>query len=362
MSITDFSTARPPSVLADSVILHMESGEGQEPRYDRLSPVEVVPIADLRTAGSPRLGGENSGHVRVLAESDATLPPIIVHRETMRVVDGLHRLRAAVLRGQEELPVRFFEGSEQDAFVLAVELNVKHGLPLSTADRAAAAARILTSHPQWSDRAVASAAGLSARTVCAIRQRTEGPQTPAAARVGRDGRIRPLSTAAARRQASILLAEHPEASLREVAAAVGVSPGTVRDVRNRVLRGEDPVPPGQRERRELDTAERAPERSRTAHEDGGRRETGDGARGRATQPVPEDRDELLRALSRDPSVRLTENGRYLLRLVATHAVPDRRRRQLVESVPPHCAPMAAGLARQCAEAWLDLARSLDARG
>ncbi|MFD9209878.1 ParB/RepB/Spo0J family partition protein [Streptomyces sioyaensis] len=362
MSIADIGTdigtgiggaVRMPFAPADSVSLHMDSEGAPEPQYGRLSPVDVIPIASLLPATSPRLGGEDAGHVRALAGSDATLPPIIVHRGTMRVVDGMHRLRAAVLLGQERLPVRFFEGSEQDAFVLAVELNVKHGLPLSTADRAAAATRILRSHPQWSDRAIAAAAGLSARTVCAIRQRTEGAQPQAGSRVGRDGRVRPLSTAAARRQASEFIAEHPAASLREVAAAVGISPGTVRDVRNRLLRGEDPVPPGQRECRES--------RAAAAHQEGRRPESRVTARTGAAQPAPEDSGELLQMLSRDPSVRLTENGRYLLRLMATHAVPAARRRQLAESVPSHCTPTAAALARHCAAAWLDLAHSLDGK-
>lgn len=360
MSITDIGTGRPPSDLADAVILHMASADGREPRYERLSPVQIVPIASLRTAGSPRLTGENSGHVRALAETEATLPPIVVHRATMRVVDGLHRLRAALLRGWTELPVRFFDGSEQDAFVLSVELNVKHGLPLSTADRAAAATRILEFHPHWSDRAVASAAGLSARTVCAIRQRMEGPEAASSGtRVGRDGRVRPLSTAAARRQASILLTERPEASLREVAATVGISPGTVRDVRNRLLRGEDPVPPSQRERATPRMNGR--ESGRTAHQDRGRRAGSASGTRRTAQAASGDAGELLRVLSRDPSVRLTESGRHLLRLFASHAVPAERREQLAENVPAHCAALAAGLARSCAESWLDLARRLEER-
>ncbi|MFG2095424.1 ParB/RepB/Spo0J family partition protein [Streptomyces sp. NPDC048612] len=361
MSITDISTGigtgigavRMPLAPVDSVHLPGDAEGAPEPQHGRLSPVEVIPIASLLPAASPRLDGEDPGHVQALADSDATLPPIIVHRDTMRVVDGMHRLRAAALLGQERLPVRFFEGAEQDAFVLAVELNVKHGLPLSTADRVAAAARILRSHPQWSDRAIAAAAGLSARTVCAIRQRTEGTQPQAGSRVGRDGRVRPLSTAVARRQASEFIAEHPAASLREVAAAVGISPGTVRDVRKRLLRGEDPVPPGQRECRDS--------RAAAPHQKGGRPEPRVRAGTEAAQPTPEDSGELLQMLSRDPSVRLTENGRYLLRLMATHAVPAGRRRQLAESVPSHCTPMAAALARQCAAAWLELAHSLDGR-
>ncbi len=82
----------------------------------------------------------------------------------MRVIDGTHRLRAAILNGHEEIGVLFFDGTDDDAFVAAVRANVVHGLPLALADREAAATRIIKSHPQWSDRAIAEAAGLAAQT------------------------------------------------------------------------------------------------------------------------------------------------------------------------------------------------------
>lgn len=95
----------------------------------------------------------------MLAAVEAKLPPIIVHRATMRVIDGMHRLAAAKLRNDETIEVRFFEGTEQEAFVLAVKANISHGRPLSLTDRTSAAERIIVSHPAWSDRAIAVAAG-----------------------------------------------------------------------------------------------------------------------------------------------------------------------------------------------------------
>ncbi|WP_214415751.1 ParB/RepB/Spo0J family partition protein [Sphaerisporangium fuscum] len=117
----------------------------------------LVAVSDLLPADSPRLEGENPDHVRLLAESEEEFPPIVVHRPTMRVVDGMHRLRAAVLRGAERVRVLFIDGvDEADLFVLAVEANIAHGLPLTLADRRAAAARIVASKPQFSDRAIAA--------------------------------------------------------------------------------------------------------------------------------------------------------------------------------------------------------------
>src|SRR2546423_5542310 len=206
----------------------------------------VLPIRSLLPADSPRLAGEDEEHVRLLAESYAELPPILVHRKTMRVIDGMHRLRAALLRGEESIKVRFYSGSEDAAFVLAVESNIAHGLPLSLADREAAAGRIVKSNPQWSDRAIAGVTGLSAKTVGVIRRGACADLPQLHSRIGRDGRVRPLNGADGRRRASEVFARRPDASLREVAGEAGISPGTARDVRERMRRGEDPIPPRQR--------------------------------------------------------------------------------------------------------------------
>ncbi len=42
-------------------------------------------------------------HARSLAQTEADLPPIVVHRTTTRVIDGMHRLTAAGLRGEREI-------------------------------------------------------------------------------------------------------------------------------------------------------------------------------------------------------------------------------------------------------------------
>ncbi|MBZ9641723.1 ParB/RepB/Spo0J family partition protein, partial [Streptomyces sp. PSKA30] len=134
-------------------------------------PVVEVEIGSLSLSGSPRLGGERPEHIQLLAAAQKPLPPITVHRPTMRVIDGYHRLKAARLRGERTIAARFFDGDEAAAFVLAVKLNVTHGLPLALADRKRAAERIVVSHPQWSDRRVASVTGIAPGTVGEIRRR-----------------------------------------------------------------------------------------------------------------------------------------------------------------------------------------------
>ena len=156
--------------------------------------VVTVPVLSLRPADSPRLNGEDKAHIARLAETDAPLPPILVDRRTLRVIDGMHRLMAASLQSLETIEVVFFDGSEADVFLRAVQENVMHGLPLSLADRRAAAERIVTSHPQMSDRAIGRTTGLAAKTVAAIRKRTCDQTPQSGARVGADGRVRPLDS------------------------------------------------------------------------------------------------------------------------------------------------------------------------
>ncbi len=280
----------------------------------------------------------------MLSRIDTRLPPIIVHRGTMRVIDGMHRLGAAQLRGDEMIEVRFFDGTEQEAFVLAVQSNIAHGLPLSVQDRTRAAERIIVLQPSWSDRAIAAAVGLGARTVGNIRRRMQLDMDDGesqATRTGRDGRVRPLDNAEGRLKASRIIKERPSASLREVAREAGVSPSTVRDVRRRVERGEDPVPPARRRRNSVRAA------------------------GPAEPPAQADGPDLaamLQGLQNDPSLRFNESGRALLRWIFSRVVREDERLDVLDKVPPHCTYIIANVARHCADEWLQLAVELEQRG
>src|ERR1051326_1883704 len=57
--------------------------------------VVAVPLLSLLPADSPRLNGEDRAHILRLAETETPLPPILVDKRTMRVIDGMHRLMAA---------------------------------------------------------------------------------------------------------------------------------------------------------------------------------------------------------------------------------------------------------------------------
>ncbi|MFF4158680.1 ParB/RepB/Spo0J family partition protein [Streptomyces sp. NPDC001678] len=316
----------------------------------------VLPLTSLLPAASPRLAGEDPRHVQAIARLDSPLPPIVVHRATLRVVDGMHRLRAARLRGDERIAVRFFEGSEEDAFVHAVRANTRPGgLPLTRADRSAAAERIIRSHPHWSDRLIASAAGLAASTVASLRRRTGHPAAPTTARTGRDGRVRPLNAADGRRRAGALIAARPEASLREIAHDAGIAVGTARDVRLRLALGQDPVP------KKLRDAERRGTDVVTSPA----REASSAVAVAVATPVAVaaagDGSSSLSRLHMDPSLRLTDGGRILLRLLNAHAMGGDRWRRLLEAVPAHRRQTVAQAARHCAASWLRFANELERR-
>ena len=286
-----------------------------------ISEVTTVLIKCLRLVDSPRLDGESSDHIKVLAESELRFPPIIVHRPTMRVVDGMHRVQASMLRGQTQIEACFFDGDEDEAFLLAVESNSEHGLPLSSADRTAAAARLTTAHPEWSDRAIASCTGLSAKTVRTVRLRSTGESHQLNKRIGRDGRSRPLGTDQGRRVAAELIANNPTASVREIARAAGISLGTAHNVRERLRRGEAPVSSVQRGGGQAQQQEQTEEPLRRP----------------GAQPWLRVSDEyraiMLEKLCRDPALRFTKVGRLLIRLFSGLSVDTRQWEWLVENLP-----------------------------
>jgi hypothetical protein len=309
--------------------------------------IVTVPVSFPQPGESPRLAGEDKAHVAWLAETQTPLPPILVDRRSMRVIDGMHRLMAALSTGRETIDVEFFDGSAADAFLRAVEANVRHGLPLSQPDRHAAAARIIASHPQMSDRAIAESAGLAAKTVAAIRRRSPDGVPQLNARVGRDGKVRPLDSLEGRRRAAGLLVERPRASLREVARAAGVSPATARDVRKRLERGEEPAPPRSSAAGASDDSAKPGANGRPA-----RRTV------RVVQVAPAI---VLDKLLRDPSLRHSEQGRWLLRLLQHNAAGAQKWPGIASALPPHCAALVGQLARQYSQMWLDLAQRMEER-
>jgi len=164
-------------------------------------------------------------------------------------------------------------------------------------------------------------------------------------RLGRDGKTRPVSPAAGRRRAAEFLSTNPRASLREIARQAGISVTTARDVRRRVDKGENPLPGN--------LAGQADHRS-------GRPVGANYAAPVERRPAPAMRGhDPLQRLRNDPSVRSSERGRTLLRLLSTVAVAISACNEFADGVPNHCSGTIAEIARNNARAWQEIADKFD---
>ncbi|WP_194922593.1 helix-turn-helix domain-containing protein [Catenulispora pinisilvae] len=288
-------------------------------------PTLRVRLDSLSDGLSARLTGHDEQMVRLLAEQEEAFPPLMVQWPSRRVIDGAHRLRAARLRGDVSIAVRYYECDNAEAFILAVRANVRHGIPLSLRERKVAAARIIRLRIQWSNSRIAKITGLSDKTVAAVRVGLgdtlgEIGGYPYDGRIGLDGRVRPVDAPARRLEVARLIAQNPGASLRAIAALAGVSPETVRAVR----RAGTPAEPSGAEPRESNASGPDP---RLCH----------------------------RRLVADPALRFTDRGRLLLRVLGSYPLLEQQPETLVECVPVHDLTLFRHLALAASERWQALA-------
>jgi hypothetical protein len=293
---------------------------------------DIVPVAvaDLVMGVPFREDGLCLEHVERLVVAAGEWPPIVVSRADRVVIDGSHRVAAARRLGFATIEAVLFDGSPEDAFVEFVRRNVTHGLLLTLAERKRAARRVLRSHPAWSDRRVAEVCGLSPKTVGRLRVERGcpsegGPQLDGPVRIGRDDRARPVSRASVRPRVVAALHAEPNASLRAIAAVAGVSPETVRLVRMN-LRGEPST--------DLPNIDRAP-RSTTS----------------AEEPA---------AWRTDAALRTAECGEDFLAWFERTALGEDDVAR-VQMVPLSRVYEIADEARRRSDAWLQVARVLEAR-
>jgi ParB-like chromosome segregation protein Spo0J len=332
--------------------------------YDSIEDIDNLPVDDialdqLSNGFFLRGTGTDAAHVQMLAEvaSFGELPPVLVQKNSLRIIDGTHRFEAAKQRGEITVRARIINCTDNDAFILAVKANTLHGLPLSRADRVLGAKRILDWHPDWSDRAIGVATGLSAKTIASIRRESADGRQQLGKRLGRDGKRRPVSAIEGRKRAAEFIASRPEASLREVAKETDVSLGTVQDVRARMRRGLDPL-----------TAGRVSTSAEPAYDLDARRETAQ------PSPLPSrlaPRDarrnaqstwsEISNKMMSDPSLKYTESGRAFIRWMIMHVSNRDQWREFVDSIPAHWLSEVSIVAEQTSEDWRDFAEHLKSR-
>jgi len=309
-------------------------------------PNVTLSINSLLLDMSARQGGENPEHTRVLAESEEQLPPIIVHGPSMRVIDGIHRVRAAIMRGEKKISGKVYHGTGDDAFVLAVRINTVHGLPLTRSDRTVATVRIIQSHPHWSDRMIATAVGLSAGTVAKVRRSTA--QNMQSTRLGKDGRMRPVNYAASREKVAALLADNPTSPIRTIAQQAGVSPSTVHQVRQRLRASQHPAPGHDTVAQLAETPQRID--AYPSH---------DTAYDRAST-ARVDISAILDDLKKDPSL-AEEISQSLVGCLARYRIEIPKIIKIIQRVPPRRAGTVAQIAREYARVWTRIATHLEQR-
>lgn len=326
-------------------------------------PEVSIPVGSLVPGFHLRHEGTDAAHVRLLADAAGSvrLPSILVQKNGSRIIDGMHRVEVARLRGEWNINARIVDCTDEEALVLAVKSNTLHGLPLSRADRISSAKRILAAHADWSDRAVAGITGLSAKAIASLRNSSTGDVPFSGKRLGRDGKRRPVIPAEGRRRAAEYIQAHPEASLREIARATDVSLGTVHGVKERLRREAEQAeqPDGAKD---LATEQRAcrpapappPLRPEPVHPSPVRVLPGGGARHAQRLAWPA----ISGKLAADPTLRYTEGGRAFLRWMSLHSMQADEWREFIDAIPRHWLNDVSRIAASMSEEWRQFAERL----
>ena len=145
-----------------------------------MSTGEIVELPVQRITPGPKVRAEriDIDHARRLIPVLDACPPIKVRQvgDGFQLVDGQHRLSAAKFDNRATVRGVVLALTDAEAFVEAVKSNHGHGLPLTLPERTTAAKEMLRLDPEWSDRVIAEACGLSPTTVGDLRPKVHSGQ------------------------------------------------------------------------------------------------------------------------------------------------------------------------------------------
>ncbi|WP_232375338.1 hypothetical protein [Mycolicibacterium baixiangningiae] len=151
--------------------------------------------------------------------------------------------------------------------------------------------------------------------------------------------------------AADLIRSGAKMSQREIARQSGISTATVRDVRCRLDRGDDPVPEAQKAHRTPHSLPPSPESRENPH---------------APSQLIQKRDydarvspNTLQRLRNDPALRLNDRGRTLIRGIVMSVSAVEQIDHMAAELPHHCRITVAELATDIGRAWANLADRLN---
>jgi hypothetical protein len=217
------------------VVTSTPPSAGQETTAGQPPAVRPVDLAELQPG--PSIRPIDEAQVTVLAGVLDRLPPIAVTEDDLKLVDGAHRVEAAVRAGRTHLPAEHLALAPGEVLAERIRRNSSHGLPLNLEERKRAALLLLAEDSARSNAAVGLITGLSTSTVRRLRgcpgHSVNDPDTV----IGVDGKRYPRDRAGRREAALEMLRRDPGLSDRAIAGRVGLSPTTVGSLRRTAATG-----------------------------------------------------------------------------------------------------------------------------
>lgn len=123
-------------------------------------------------------------HYAELIEDGHEFPPLTIFRDPEGknwLADGWHRLKAFTKAGKKTAPCVIVEGTREDArFFAATDANRDHPLQMTRADKWKAVETVIDMRPDWSERKIASAVGVSPPFVGKVKTKLADPDQPGA--------------------------------------------------------------------------------------------------------------------------------------------------------------------------------------
>lgn len=151
---------------------------------------EWVPVRAIRVDESltPRDDIDEGAVARYRDVLDA-LPPILVQRDTFTLIDGRHRLEAAVGIADH---VRIIEVDcpDTELFEHAVRANRNHGQPLTAKERERAGKRLIRERPSLGNDEIGLIVGVSYSTVRRWRESLDEAPAPPAPKAATPKKVR----------------------------------------------------------------------------------------------------------------------------------------------------------------------------